>query len=60
MSSGARSRSKIDSKTETATLAVCGFQPCRFVFVLESILPCSRHGVRVYPTVLKTVDGQLS
>jgi len=59
MSSGTRSRSKIDSKTETAAFAVCGLQLCRFVFVLESILTYITHGIRVYPTVLKSVEPHL-
>ena len=53
-------KTKFDSKTEPATLAVCGLWPCRFVFVLESISALTPHGLGVCTTVLKTVDGQLS
>jgi len=35
MSSGVRSRSKIGSKTESATLLECGLKPANFRFVLE-------------------------
>jgi len=51
--------SEIGSKTEKATLAVCGLWLCRFVFVLESIQPCNARITRVYGTVLKTVEQNL-
>ena len=44
------------AKTETATLAECGLEPCRFVFVLESVSPLTPHGLGAYITVLKTAD----
>jgi len=51
---------KIDSKSETATLAVCGLQPRRFVFILESILALAPCGLGAHTTVLKTVEQNLS
>lgn len=56
MSSAARSRSNIDSKTKTAAFAVYGLQGCRFVFVLEQIVLLTPHGLGACTTVLKPLS----